>query len=51
MVSHVTISIILVFVSIILLRGFQLPTKLLLRGAIILFVVQYAVLKTSIEYA
>ena len=51
MTSHLTISIILVFAAVALLRAFQLETKILLRGVILLFFINYLVIRTSQDYA
>lgn len=51
MTSHITISVILVFVAVALLRAFQLETKILLRGVIILTLVNYVMIKSSQDYA
>ncbi len=50
MTSKIALSAILVILAVALLRAFQLPTKILLRGAIILFIANYAVLYLSQEY-
>ena len=50
MTSHVTLSILLVFAAVALLRAFQLETKILLRGVILLFFVNYMALRTAQDY-
>ncbi len=50
MTSKLALSAILVLLAVALLRGFQLQTKILLRGTIILFIVNYIVLSLSHDY-
>jgi|LauGreDrversion4_2_1035121.scaffolds.fasta_scaffold666407_1 hypothetical protein len=50
MTSHITLSVLLVFAAVALLRAFQLDTKILLRGVILLFFINYMVIRTSQDY-
>jgi hypothetical protein len=50
MTSHITLSVLLVFAAVALLRAFQLQTKLLLRGVILLFIINYVAIRTSQDY-
>ena len=48
--SHITLSILLVFAAVALLRAFQLETKILLRGVILMFLINYMAIRTSQDY-
>lgn len=50
MTSHITLSVLLVFAAVALLRAFQLDTKILLRGVILLFIINYIAIRTSQDY-
>jgi hypothetical protein len=50
MTNHIALSILLVFMAVALLRAFQLETKILIRGVLILLAVNYFVFKASSDY-